>query len=231
MKNVFLTTANVMKLWKIFEELENPESRIGPSLAMVTGRAGRGKSEAAKHYAVHSRAVYIPPMNVRTAPMVLREIAFELGKVRPQRSDACLSVIGEEMAKERRIVIIDEADLLPMGILEMLRNLNERYACPIVLIGEDELKGRIESRRRLSSRIRRRMEFSPVSQQDVAFFFLRALDLTLEAEVAAAIHKESKGDWRPVLTTAIAVERAMKTSGLAECNVEMVKDVLGNKEA
>jgi hypothetical protein len=196
---------------------------------MVTGQAGRGKSEAAKYYAIHSRAIYIPPMNVRSAPMVLREIAFELGKIRPQRSDTCLSIIGEEMAKERRIVFIDEADLLPMGILEMLRNLNERYACPIVLIGEDELKGKIESRRRLSSRIRRRMEFTPVSQQDVAFFFKTCLSLLLAADVSAAIHKECKGDWRPVLTTAIGVERAMKASGLEECSVELVNDVIRNK--
>lgn len=229
MNNAFISTANVLKLQAICQELEDPSSCIGPSLAMVTGHAGRGKSEAAKHYAINSRAIYIPPMNVRSAPMVLREIAFELGKIRPQRSDACLALIGEEMAKERRIVFIDEADLLPMPILEMLRNLNERYACPIVLIGEDELKGKIESRRRLSSRIRRRMEFTPVSQQDVAFFFKTCLNLMLSADVTAAIHKDSKGDWRPVLTTAIAIERAMKASGLTECNVELASDAIKNK--
>jgi DNA transposition AAA+ family ATPase len=204
---------------------------VGPSLALVTGPAGRGKTEAAKHYAVHSSAIYIPPMNVRTPTMVLREIAFELARIRPSRSDACLALIGEEMAKERRLVFIDEADLLPMAILEMLRNLNERYACPVCLIGEDELKGKIESRRRLSSRIRRRMEFTPVSQQDVAFFFKRCLDLNLSADVTAAIHKECKGDWRPVLTTALGIERAMKASGLNEISLEMASDVLKNKHA
>lgn len=160
--------------------------------------------------------------------MVLREIAFEVGKLRPGRSEACLAIIGEEMAKERRIIFVDEADLLPMQILEMLRNLNERYACPIVLIGEDELKGRVESRRRLSSRIRRRMEFAPVMQQDVSFFFHRSLGQRLTPTVAALIHKHSKGDWRPVLTAAIAVERSMKASEVDEITEEMVKDVLKN---
>ena len=228
MKNEFVETINVGKFNKICQELESPESAIGPSLAMVTGPAGRGKTETAKHYAIQSSAVYIPPMNTRTPTMVLREIAFELGKMRPTRSEACLEIIGEEMAKEKRIVFIDEADLLEMQILEMLRNVNERYGCPIVLIGEDGLKGRIGSRRRLSSRIRRHLEFAPVQSQDVSFFFKRCMDLKLTPDVTAAIQKHGNGDWRPVLKAAIGIERAMKASDLNECTLELVKDVLRN---
>ena len=114
--------------------------------------------------------------------MVLREITFELAGMRPTRSDACLSIISEEMARMRRLIIIDEADLLAMQILEMLRNLNERYDCPVLLIGEDELKGKVASRRRISSRIRRRLEFNPVTQADVVFFFRQSLGTALSPE-------------------------------------------------
>ncbi len=228
MKNEFIETVNVNRFNKICQELEDQASLIGPSLAMATGPAGRGKTEAAKHYTVHSNAIYIPPMNIRTPTMVLREIAFELGKVRPARSETCLNIIGDEMAKERRLIFIDEADLLPMGILEMLRNVNERFACPILLIGEDNLKGRVESRRRISSRIRRRMAFDRVNQQDVVFFFKRALDLKLTPEVSALVHKHSDGDWRPVLSAAIAIERSMKASDVNEVTTELVKDVIKN---
>jgi len=225
MKSEFIETANVNEFNEICAELEDPMSLVGPSLAMVTGPAGRGKSEAAKHYAVHNSAVYIPPLNTRTPAMVLREIAFELCKVRPTRSEACLALIGEEMAKERRLVIIDEADLLPLQILEMLRNVNERFACPVILIGEDDLKGKVSSRRRISSRIRRRMEFSAVTTSDIGYFFKRCLDIKLTPEMTGMIQKHSRGDWRPVLTCAIAVERAMKASNLKECTLEMVKNV------
>jgi DNA transposition AAA+ family ATPase len=159
MKPEFVETTNTKKFQEICDELADESSLIGPSLAMVTGPAGRGKTEAAQHYAVHTEAIYIPPLNIRTPAMLLREIAFDLAKVRPVRTETSLAVIGEEMAKKRRLVLIDEADLLEMQVLEMLRNLNERYACPLVLIGEDELKGRVASRRRQASRIRRRMDF------------------------------------------------------------------------
>lgn len=228
MRPEFIETANTRKFNEICEELSDSSSLIGPSLAMVTGPAGRGKTEAAKHYAVHSQAIYIPPLNIRTPAMVLREITFELAKMRPGRSDACLSIIGDEMAKERRLIIMDEADLLTMQILEMLRNLNERYACPILLVGEDELRGRIASRRRLASRIRRRLEFGPVMQQDVAFFFKQSLELIVPPDVTALINHHGKGDWRPVLTAAIAIERAMTASNTNEITVEMVRDVIKN---
>jgi len=226
MKNVFIETANTRKFFDTCSELADPTSLIGPSLAMVTGPAGRGKSEAAKYYATQTDALYIPPMNERTPAMVLREIAFELAKVKPARSEACLNIIGDEMAKKRRLIIIDEADLLTLHILEMLRNVNERYSCPILFIGEEELKGRIASRRRIASRIRRKMEFSPITQGDIVFFFKSSLEIKLAGDVATHILHHSKGDWRPVLTTAIGIERAMKASGIAEVTAELARGVI-----
>jgi len=228
MKQEFIETGNTRQFTAICDELTSPTSLIGPSLAMVTGPAGRGKTEAARHYAVNSAAIYIPPMNIRTPAMVLREISFELANLRPARTDACLSIIGEEMAKNRRLIMIDEADLLEMKCLEMLRNVNERFACPIMLIGEEELKGKIGSRRRLASRIRRRVEFGAIGPQDIAYFFKTALSVKAGPDVTAIIHKHANGDWRPVLTTAIGIERAMKASNVTEITPEMVNDVLKN---
>ena len=225
MKNEFIETTNVNQFRAICEELTDDASRIGPSLVMVTGSAGRGKSEAARQVAVHTDAIYIPPLNVRSPAMVLREVCFELSMLRPHRSEACLDVIGQEMAKARRLIMIDEADLLEMRVLEMIRNLNERYACPILLIGEDELKSRVASRRRIHSRIRRTLEFGPVAQADIQVFFRRALDRALDPKTTALIHRRARGDWRPVLTMAAAIERAMLASGVNEITEELVKHV------
>jgi len=212
MKNIFINTENVTRCNELCAELEGPDGVIGPSLAMVTGPAGRGKTEWAKHYATNSTAVYLPPLNIRTATMLLREIAFELGEVRPARSETCLAVIAEGLGKERRLIIIDEADLLEMRVLEMLRNLNERLGCPVLLIGEDNLKARVISRRRISSRVRRHIGFGPVDQPDVALFFRKALDMNIGPAETAAIVVHARGDWRPVLTVAIALERAANTT-------------------
>ena len=226
MKESFITTQNVARCREVCDELADAQSRIGPSLAMITGRAGRGKTEFARHYATNSSAVYVPPMNIRTPTMLLREICFELAKVKPARTDACLDVIKDEMIKERRVILIDEADLLAISVLEMMRNVNERYACPVVLIGEEGLKGKINSRRRLASRIRRHMEFSPVQQPDIHLFYSEALGLDISAEITGMLHRSCGGDWRPLMTAAVAIERAMRSSGLEEISTGLVKTVL-----
>jgi hypothetical protein len=228
MKQEFIETGNTKKFLEICEEMTSATSLIGPSLAMVTGPAGRGKTEAAKHFAVNSTAIYIPPMVGRSWPMVLREICFDLANTRPARTDACLAIIADEMSKNRRLIMIDEADLLKMEILEGLRNVNECFACPVLLIGEEGLKGKIATRRRLASRIRRRMDFGAINQHDIAFFFKTALGVKVGPDVTSIIHRHANGDWRPVLTTAIGLERAMKASSVNEITVEMASDVLKN---
>jgi len=230
MENLFIPTENVSLFNDICMELESPASRIGPSLAMVSGQAGRGKSEAAKKYATNSSAAYIPPMNKRSPLMVLREISFELCTIKPGRIESCLDLISDEMGRERRLIMIDEADLLPISILEMLRNVNERCDCPMLLIGEEGLKTKIGSRRRLLSRIRRRMEFGPVSQADIVLFFRKALEVAISPEGSSMIHARSRGDWRPVLTIAIDVERALHASGITHVPDELIKELTGGRK-
>ena len=229
MKNEFIETINVSKFNALCGELSDPMSLIGPSLGMVTGPAGRGKSEAAKRLAAQTDTVYIPPLNIRTPTMILREIAFELAKIRPNRSDACIMAIGDEMSKVRKLIIIDEADLLPIAVLEMLRNVSEYCASPFLFIGEDNLKNKVACRRRLASRIRRKLEFGPVTQQDIAYYFKRTLNLKITPDMTAPIARHCRGDWRPAITVAISIERAMKTSCLSEITLDLVKDVLRNR--
>ena len=225
MKMEFVPTVNVMRFNDICKELEDPSSAVGPSMAMVTGAPGRGKTEASKQYAVDTGTVYVPPFLKRSAVMLLKDIAFELQGVRPNRTEGCLNIIRDEMSRDRRLIIIDEADNLPLPLLEMLRNINELCACPILLVGEEKLTRKIASEPRLLDRVRSSMEFSPVTQTDVAHFFKKAFGLTLDKEVCAGIHRYSKGTWRRALKFSIAVERAMKaseTSGISKELADLV---------
>lgn len=231
MRNEFIKTENVLKFEDVCADLESRESLIGPSLAMVTGPAGRGKSEAAKRYATQSDAVYIPPVAVRTPLMLLQDICFEFSAIKPGRTSACLTLIEEEQRRKRRLIIIDEADLVEMRSLELLRNLNELTGGPILLIGEDDLKRKLGNRPRLSSRIRRKLTFAPISAADVALFYKRSLNQDLSAEVVQRLHKAAGGDWRPVLTIALTIERMMQASGLNDVALELAEQAVAEVQA
>ena len=224
MKQVFINTKNYQKFRDICAELTDPAG-IGPTMAMVTGRAGRGKTEAAKKYAVDEQAVYIPPLNIMSPVMMLREICFDLASLKPHNTAACIEIIASELSRQQRLVIVDEADLLQMKVLEMLRGLNERCGCPVLLIGEEGLKSKIATRRRLFSRIRRSMEFGPVTQPDLTLFYKQALGLEIEPRVAAVLYRHCRGDWRPAITTALAIERAVKASKLAQVPYKLAKEI------
>lgn len=232
MKQVFVPTSNYRQFQDIGLELLSPSSSIGPSLAMVTGRAGRGKTESARFFAVNTDdAIYIRTLPVMTPTMLLSEIVFEIQGIRPRTTRQCLSILEAEGATRCRLIILDEADLLPMKLLETMRGLNERTGFPIMLIGEDELIHKVASRRRILSRIRRRMEFGPITQQDISVFYREAMGLILPGEIAAMLHKATGGDWRPMVKIAADIERAMRASGAQELTMELAKKILATHKS
>jgi len=226
MKKIFVKTHNYSQFEEIAAELLSPDSEIGPSLAMGSGRAGRGKTEVAKYYAVNSDSIYIRSLPVMSPSMALREICFELRELRPHTSQACLNLIEEEMRRRKRLIIFDEADLVPIQVLETLRGLNERAGCPIFLIGEEELRRKVESRTRITSRIRRKMEFAPITQGDVALFYKQSVDMELTPEVLRELFKRSKGDWRPMVKEAADIERAVKATGMDNIDLKGLREIL-----
>lgn len=230
MKKIFVSTTNIQEFDGICTELGEPEL-VGPSLALITGRAGRGKTEAAKQFAINSSAAYVLMVPGMTPVMALRDIAFELSAIKPRTTDACLEIIESEMHKERRLILADEADLVPLKTLEMLRVVNERCGCPIVFIGEEDLAGKVASRRRIVSRIRRSMAFGPVTAADLSMFFSQSLEVKLSPPVVSLFHRHSKGDWRPAVTCAAAIDRAIKASDTNEISEDMAREIIGNEEA
>jgi len=226
LKNQFVNTENVAGLRMVCETFCNPSSILGPSLAVVTGPPGRGKTESAKYFSAHTNAIYVPPMTNRTPFMFAQEVVFEMTGEKPGRLSTCLDVIAREMVRERRVIFVDEADLLRFSILEMCRNMNERFTCPIVFIGESGLSGKLAKERRMVSRIRYSMEFGPISPADVSLYFEKAMNVRLSPSDITLIQRHSQGDWRPVLIIAISLDHAMTASDLTEVPEGLIRQII-----
>ena len=225
-RDVFVKTENTKAFDELCDEFIDPDGDLTSSIGVVIGRAGRGKTFAARRYAVmNSSAVYVLFIDGFSLVDVAREIAYELAGIRPRFFRDCVDVIDEATFKERRLVIIDEADKMPKKHIEMLRGLNERCMLPMVLVGEETLKKTLESERRLKSRVRRIVDFKPISLVDIAAYYSSAVGIELDGEVLKELHKRSGGDFRNVVKDAFAIVRILNANRLTGIDLDVVRSL------
>jgi len=227
MKDIFIATRNYQKMQALVGELMGPA--LGVEMAAILGRAGRGKTTAAETiFSRNDSTVYVLYHEDWSYTELLREIAFRLCGTRPRYRQICFEMIANEIANRRRIIMVDEADRMNLKCLNVLRNIHDVCKTPILLIGEEDLKNKLGRERRLVSRLRDTISFEAVNQADVVVFFKNAVDMQITTDMAARLLKHSQGDFRNVLTDAVAVERIMSASGIESVTDRVVDEVCKN---
>jgi DNA transposition AAA+ family ATPase len=224
MKDIFIPTKNYQQMNALCAELMG--ASLGVEMAVVVGRAGRGKTTAAERiYTTNKNTVYVLYHESWSYTELLREITFRLCGVRPRVRQKCFEFIQTEISGSRRIIMVDEADRMNLKVLNVLRNIHDVCKTPIILIGEENLKSKIGRERRLISRMRDILWFSPVCQADVNVWYREAMDQRLAPEFAEKLLAHAQGDFRNVLTDALAAERIMQASGIATITGRVVDEV------
>ena len=155
-------------------------------------------------------------MDGYTQTKLLKEISYELTGTRPSTFEKCLDAIEEGSRIVRKLIIIDEADKMPLRYIEMLRAINERCCLPLLLVGEEELYARMSNVPRLRSRIRKPIvKFGPVDLVDVSAFFKLAIGISIQVDVAQELCERANGDFRVVVNDARAIIDILNTSGIS----------------
>ncbi len=219
MKPVFVMTDNVRRFVATMKQVEN---RMGTdSLALVFGRAGRGKSRTSRWYATQNDCVLVESLRDWSVLWMYQDIltAYGLPKENiPRRKKAAFDAIID-LANERRVpVILDEADLIGPRLLETVRDLCKIARVPWVLIGEEALPHMMNRDRRVWSRRCAVMEFQPMTTTDITGFAREAFDLQVPGDSADVLQKATGGDIRLIeltLSTAEIVARANSTKTIS----------------
>ena len=160
-----------------------------------------------------------------TANSLLREIADKLGNGRLINFETCLNAIENSTKTTRYLIIIDEADLMPLKDLETLRGLNERCKCPLILCGEENLLNKILPVKRFKSRIREIITFQGVDITDIIVYYEQAVKIKVEKDVAQLLLTRSEGDFRSVLQDAIKLVNLLNVNKLDSISVNMVNSL------
>lgn len=195
-------------------------------LALVTGRAGRGKTATSIHHAAQNACIYLRMATVWASSELefLRALLVELGvQTPPHRKGPCYNLILDKLTANPQPVFLDELDKLPRYFLDVVRDISDGSAAPFVLVGEAELESLCSQNRRVWSRIFQSMQFAPITASDVMLYAAKAASITLQPGVAEIIHRGSEGDFRLVRRNMISLAQIANTENTREITEKMAE--------
>lgn len=184
-----MKTANIHNLTLVRSALEELTGRAGglPSLGVLYGPAGYGKSTALLAVANATRAYYIQMRSVWNAKALMQKILIEMSLptkvVRTRKSKTgegetafgrdltvaeMLDQVGAQLATSHRPLIIDEFDycVSGAGMVELVRDIHEISQAPIILSGEEHLPLKLQRWERFHGRVLSWVPAAPVSLED-----------------------------------------------------------------
>lgn len=229
MKHVFLETKNVQNFRAAAGVLEDID-RGNPGLCVVYGRAGRGKTECSREYAVRKDALYLRVMQDWTPRAMLSALCMLINGSAPSTVEKCRNYLMHVLSMSRRTIIVDEADRLSnIGLIEHFRDIHDMTGAPVIMVGEQSLYSSISSRRRLWSRVTQTVEFGPITTEDIMLFGVKSADLKIDPDAAVMIGKRADGDFRLIWQAVRSIEAMARAEGTVEVSVDMVKSLKDTK--
>ena len=223
--DVMVLTPSVSNFKALADDLADQGGTLSSSIGMAIGVAERGKTHTSKWYVQENpRAAYVLFVDGSTKVQLLRDICDAVAHVRPYSFGHCITTLEESCKYTRRLIIIDEADKLPVGHLEMLRGINERCNLPLLLVGEEGLKVKTDRVPRLRSRIRKPIVlFEPAGSVDVAAYWHEAAGIDIERTAAETLARHATGGFRSIVNDSIAISKMSKASSVSTVTPKMLE--------
>ena len=225
MEPVFVFTQNVKNFMATMQLVDK---RMGhDSLAMIWGRAGRGKTRTARWYATQKNCVYVESLRDWSVLWMYQDILRAMGmEAYPKRKKQAFEKIIDISRDDPRPIILDEADLVGPRLLESIRDLCKTMLVPWVLIGEESLPLLMSRDRRVWSRRCASLEFQPMQAPDIKMFCEKATGLGLTAETADIIQRATGGDIRLIELTISTAETIAKANQAKEISADMARKAI-----
>ena len=109
-------------------------------LGIMYGDAGMGKTTCLKAYQrANSACVLIEPDTTFTAKVLLQELCRVLRLPEKGNMHDLMARVVDCLKDSERLIMVDEAELLPLRALETLRRVHDKAGCAVVLAGMPKL--------------------------------------------------------------------------------------------
>lgn len=187
-----------------------------PGIGLLWGPSGYGKTTAAAWWRTQVDAVYVRALRTWTAGGMLHAILRELRAEAPARISAQVERVVDLLARTGRPLLLDEADYVvdKGALVDTLRDIHDLSEAPIILIGMEHIKRRVELREQMAGRVSQWVEFRGADLSDAKLLATTLAEVAIDDELIQKLHDAAAGSVRRVVVGLSQIERRAKTRAL-----------------
>jgi DNA transposition AAA+ family ATPase len=229
MRKAFFPTNNYHAMIKAVEELKNRDPSL-PGLGLIYGRWGLGKSETIQHYYGESNVNYVMAEALWSVRDLLKGICDELNIQPEYRTVDRFDQVCRGLKRRAEPLFIDEADYLfkKSIMLDTIKDMHEKTRVPIILVGMEEICGKLQKYGQFWSRILPAgiVEFKPLAAPEMILIAKEWTGLDVGHEAAETVCRYTEGDFRYVVGYLLELEKACVVNRTKEISLPMVEALL-----
>lgn len=194
---------------------------------VLFGQAGLGKTSSLREYCKQAPdALMIETDPTYTAKVLLQKLAAMLGAEGKGSLNELMDAVVGRLKDSGRIILVDEAENLPLRALECLRRVHDKTGCGLVLAGMPRLlvnlRGKNGELKQLYSRMAFKLDLGEsVPDEDLAQIVAQAMP-DMDEEAAAELVLTAAGNARRLDKMLRGVVRLARINR-QEPSVEMVR--------
>lgn len=211
-----VATTNVAQFMTLTAKLIERDPNA-PGFGVFFGPSGFGKTYASIFAQNKTNALRVEVGDYWTRKTLLKNILAEAGQVGrgtiADMAEAVIRVLGDEPG---RPLIIDEADrLVSRGMVELVRDLQDKSTAPIILIGEEHLPAKLQPNERMHNRVLDWVGAQPTDLEDAQRLAGSLCDCEVADDLLQEIVQRSDGRARRIVVNLVRVAEIARNRGLA----------------
>lgn len=226
MKPIFVKTKNVKGFIDLIHNLKNKPDNIS-KIGLVYGNAGLGKTKTAIYLSIQFNTIYIRATNKMTTKWLLEEIAKEFDEIPRFYTADIFRQCVNALKNKPQIIIVDEIDYLLADFrsIETLRDLHDETGVPIILVGMQLAKHKLQKHTHLFDRISEIYNFTEFDYLDIKQIVEEIPEVDITKEAVHIIHNKAKS-FRKIVEMIDMFEKAAQANGFTQIDENIAKEVL-----